>query len=148
MKIKHLDHINMTVHNFKASADWYQRVFGFEIVEEGVQDGRPWGIIKSGEAMLCMYESPSRSFDNRFELAENGRHGVSHFAFRIQDRKAWTDTVAEQKLEILYDGEVVWPGSTSWYLADPTGYEIEVALWKNDTISLAPLDAKRAKNAS
>ncbi len=135
MQIKHLDHINMTVQNFKASADWYQRVFGFEVVEEGVQDCRPWGIIKSGEAMLCMYESPARSFDNRFDLAKRGRHGVSHFAFRIQDRKAWTDTVAEQKLEILYDGEIVWPGSSSWYLVDPTGYEIEVALWKNDTIS-------------
>ena len=144
MKIKHLDHINMTVNNFQESADWYQRVFGFEVVEEGVQNGRPWGIVRSGEALLCMYESPGRSFDDRFQLADQGRHGVSHFAFRIEDKETWLRTIAEQEVTVLYDGEIVWPASTSWYIKDPTGYEIEVAHWKNDTISLQPPSASAA----
>lgn len=139
MRIKHLDHINMTVNSFQESASWYQRVFGFEVVETGVQEGRPWGIIRSGEALLCMYEAPDRSFADRFELGKQGRHGVSHFAFRIEDQEAWTATIKSEALEILYDGAVVWPSSTSWYLVDPTGYEIEVAHWKDDQISLTPI---------
>ncbi len=138
MKIKHLDHINMTVHNFRESADWYRRVFGFELVEEGLQDGRPWGIIRSGEAMLCMYESPGRTFKDRFALAKSKRHGVSHFAFRIEDKAAWDGTIESEGIEILYGGIVEWPHSTSWYVKDPTGYEIEVALWDHDTVALTP----------
>ncbi len=144
MKIKHLDHINMTVDSFSESAAWYKRVFGFEVVEEGVQEGHPWGILRSGDALLCIYESPGRVFANRFELAEQKRHGVSHFAFRIQDEEAWTKTIAAEEIEILYGGEVVWQSSTSWYLVDPTGYEIEVALWKNDKISLTAGSARAA----
>ena len=147
MRIKHLDHINMTVRNFRESVHWYQRVFGFALVEEGVQEGRPWGIIRSGDALLCLYEAPDRIFANRFELAEQERHGVSHFAFRIEDEEAWLATVEAESLDILYDGAVVWPHSTSWYLKDPTGYEIEVARWKDDKISLTPLRAKGSAQA-
>jgi catechol-2,3-dioxygenase len=145
MKIKHLDHINMTVNSFQESASWYKRVFGFEIVEEGVQNGQPWGVLRSGDALLCIYQAPGRSLNNRFELADLRRHGVSHFAFRIQDEQIWNDTIAAQNLEILYDGEVLWTNSKSWYLKDPTGYEIEVALWKNDEIALNPPAASAAQ---
>lgn len=137
MQIKQLDHINMTVDNLEESKSWYQRVFGFEVVESGSQGGHPWCIIRSGDAMLAMYESPGRSFDDRFELAKAKLHGVSHFAFRIQDLESWTRTIASEKLEIHYGGAVEWPNSTSWYVSDPTGYEIEVALWKNDEIGFS-----------
>lgn len=39
MKVRHLDHINMTVDDFVETVDWYGRVFGFELVEEAVTEG-------------------------------------------------------------------------------------------------------------
>ncbi len=35
--------------------------------------------------------------------------------------------------EALQDG-VRWPHSLAWYVKDPTGYEIEVALWNDDEV--------------
>jgi len=30
---------------------------------------------------------------------------------------------------------IQWPHSLAWYINDPTGWEIEVVYWENDTIS-------------
>ena len=35
MKVKHLDHLNLSVASFEKTSDWYQRVFGFAVVESG-----------------------------------------------------------------------------------------------------------------
>ena len=32
------------------------------------------------------------------------------------------------------EGAVAWPHATAWYVLDPTGYEIEVALWDDDVV--------------
>ena len=126
MHVKMLDHLNMTVSSLPRTVDWYARVFGFELVEEGSHRGRPWGIIRSADAMLCIYEDPDRGSP---ELSEHASHGVAHFGLRIDDRPSWEATVARESVEVLYDGPVRWAHSTSWYVEDPNGYEIEVALW-------------------
>lgn len=140
MKVRHLDHINMTVDDFVETVDWYGRVFGFELVEEAVTEGIRWGVIRSGEALLCIYEDPAREHLDRFELADKGLHGMAHFGLRITDADEWLETVDREGLEVLYGGEVAWPHSTSWYLTDPTGYEIEVALWDRDRIAFDPIE--------
>jgi len=133
MNVKHLDHLNLSVHSFKEAADWYRRVFGFEVVESGVWKGQPWGVLKSGEAMLCAYESPERKFADGDKLKSSHLHGVNHFALRITDRNEWCRTVARENVHVEYGGPVAWPHSTSWYVRDPTGYEIEVVSWNDDT---------------
>ena len=56
--VKHLDHLNMTVTDLAESLDWYRRVLDFEKVEDGLYQGHPWASIRSGDAMLCLYERP------------------------------------------------------------------------------------------
>jgi catechol 2,3-dioxygenase-like lactoylglutathione lyase family enzyme len=123
-----LDHLNLTVKNFAESVAWYGRVFGFELVEEGMDDDGPWGILRSGDSMLCIYESPKRTL-----LEDDGEsgayHQIYHFGLRITDRKAWEETVKKENLETYYGSPVRYPHSQSWYITDPTGYMIEVALW-------------------
>jgi catechol 2,3-dioxygenase-like lactoylglutathione lyase family enzyme len=131
MAVKHLDHLNMTVASLAESADWYGRVFGFERVEGGVYDGVPWAILRSGEALLCLYEHP----DYRVPRDGERLHGLNHFGLRIQDRAAWEETVRREGVEVLYGGEVRWPHSRAWYVVDPTGYEIEVACWDQDRVA-------------
>lgn len=65
---------------------------------------------------------------------------MAHFGLRITDADEWLETVDREGLEVLYGGEVAWPHSTSWYLTDPTGYEIEVALWDRDRIAFDPIE--------
>ncbi len=135
MQVKHLDHLNMSVTSFADTADWYRRVFDFEIVEEGVQDGKPWGVIRSGEALLCIYEHPGLEKLDRFQMGDRGLHFLAHYGLRITDKREWLATVERESLTILYDGPIRWPHATAWYILDPTGWEIEVALWDDDQVT-------------
>ena len=134
MQVKHIDHLNLTVNDFSDTCDWYSRVFGFSLVEEGIRNGRKWGILRSGEALLCVYENPKRTFLTGDELESKELHGVNHFSLRINDRKTWEETVAKQNIAVQFGGAYEYPNSSSWYINDPTGYEIEVVLWKEDKI--------------
>lgn len=137
-----LDHVNLSVRDLGESVAWYGRVFGFAPVEEGVGDGTPWAILRSGEgrgdALLCLYHHPEYAFVDPEEADARGLHGVRHVGFRIADERAWRATVARENLEAE---ELRYPHSTSWYLTDPTGYWIEVALWDGDRVAF---DAARA----
>src|SRR5438477_3123794 len=135
MSVRHLDHVNMSVRNLDESVDWYRRVFGFEKVEGGLYDGRPWAIVKSGEALLCLYEHPERKEP---DPEVHGHHAASHFGIRIDGREEWEATVAREHVPVQYGGAFRWPHSTSWYVSDPTGHEIEVALWDDDVVRFGP----------
>jgi catechol 2,3-dioxygenase-like lactoylglutathione lyase family enzyme len=138
MKVKHLDHVNLSVRSFDESADWYRRLFGFRVVEEEVTDGVRWGVLRSGDAMLCIYEHPEREFADRFDLGKRKLHGLAHFALRITDAEEWEGAARREDVPINYGGEVSWPNSRSWYVNDPTGYEIEVVCWNGDAVRFAP----------
>ncbi len=132
--VKHLDHLNLTVRDLAQSEAWYGRVFGFRRVDGGVWDGVRWAILRAGDALLCMYEYPEHTLEPNRARREAGRHGLNHFGLRITDPAAWEATVAREGLELLYGGPVRWPHSTAWYVADPTGYELEVACWSGDVV--------------
>jgi len=127
--VKHLDHLNMSVASFDESATWYGRVFGFEVVERGVQNGRPWGVLRAGDALLCIYEQPDLA---PADDDDGKRHAIYHFGLRITDANAWRRTIDEERLTVRYGGPIDWPHSTSWYVTDPSGHEIEVAAWHDD----------------
>ena len=135
MLVKHLDHLNLSVRNFAETAHWYHRVLGFEVVERGEHRGRPWGVLKSGQAMLCAYEDPDRVALIGDDLRVKALHGINHFAIRIADRSGWEKIVQLEGLKVEYGGAYKWPHSVSWYISDPTGYSIEVVSWNGDEIA-------------
>jgi catechol 2,3-dioxygenase-like lactoylglutathione lyase family enzyme len=126
--VKHLDHLNMSVADLEATTAFYQGLFGFETVEAGVWRGKPWRILKAGEALLCLYQ-----FDRNAPDASDA-HRLSHFALRITDSEAFKARAAELGVPINYGGKVEWPYSDAYYVNDPTGYEIEVVHWHDDEV--------------
>lgn len=127
-----LDHLNLTVQDFEESVSWYANIFGFRLVERGMDEEGPWGILRNGDSMLCIYESPKRSApeadnDERF-------HKIYHFGLRIRDREDWERKAKEYSLPTYYGSPVRYPHSTSWYVTDPSGHMIEVALWDEDQV--------------
>ncbi|MEE2750373.1 MAG: VOC family protein [Myxococcota bacterium] len=136
MYVKQLDHLNLTVANLEETIRFYNVVFGFEVVEEGAREEGPWAIIRSGDALLCIFES-NRLPPARFRQDGQEQHVIYHFGFRLTDREGWLNKVEEHQLELLHGGEQVYPHSSSWYVLDPTGYTIELVLWKEDEISFA-----------
>jgi len=138
MTIKHLDHLNLTVADIDDTIAWYGAVFGFEVVQRGIRNEGPWAILKSGDAMLCVYQHAERTNPARFPHDDQHRHVIYHFGFRITDREAWLAKVDAHDIVLEYGGAVSYPHSTSWYLSDPTGYGIEVALWNDDVVRFDP----------
>ncbi|HXX92776.1 MAG TPA: VOC family protein [Planctomycetota bacterium] len=135
MDVAGFDHVNLTVRDFEESVAWYRRLFRFELVEEGVRDGVRWGILRSGggrgSAMLCIYERPDFRGADPELLGSLRLHGIRHFGLRVDDGARWRALLERERIQT----EVArWPHSTSWYLSDPTGHEIEVACWKEGQV--------------
>lgn len=130
-----LDHLNLSVRDLDESIAWYARVFGFARVEDGVRDGTRWAILRAGEgageAMLCLYHQPGFRFLENDELVRHGVHGIRHPGFRITDEARWREILEREPLACE---EVAYPHSRSWYVSDPTGYEIEVVRWEDDRV--------------
>lgn len=125
-----LDHVNFTVKNFKESVEWYKKVFNFELVEQGRgSNNQKWGILKNGDSMLAISEYPNRTTESCSQ-----HHKIYHFGLRLNNRDRWLKTIEDHQLKIYYGGAVQYPYSESWYVADPTGNEIEVSIWQNNIV--------------
>ena len=68
-------------------------------------------------------------------MKKKGLHYLAHFGLRITNKESWENIITTEGLPLLYDGVIQWPHSLAWYITDPTGWEIEVVYWENDTIS-------------
>ena len=135
MLVSNLDHLNLSVRNFEETVHWYNKIFAFNLVEQGVQDGMPWGVIRCNDAMLCIYEAQDLFLPSKLEMKKKGLHYLAHFGLRITDKESWENIITRENLPLLYDGVIQWPHSLAWYINDPTDWEIEVVYWENDTIS-------------
>ena len=136
MSVTNLDHVNLSVHDFDESVAWYGRIFGFELVEDEVNEhGVRWGVLRRNDAMLCIYHHPEAEHTDGWTLRDRGVHSVAHFGLRVRDRKQWEAVVEREGVEVNFGGARKWPHSTAWYVADPTGWEIEVVYWDDDTIA-------------
>lgn len=133
-----LDHLNLTVRDLEETIAWYARVFGFAVVERGVDAQGPWAILRNGEGMLCVYERAARAAPRSTPAAE-AFHLVNHFGLRLPpaDRARWERVLREEGLATFHGSPLRYPRSTSWYVKDPTGHMIEVAVWDDDRVSFA-----------
>jgi hypothetical protein len=50
------------------------------------------------------------------------------------NRGSWEEILERENLRTYYGSRVAYPHSVSWYIKDPTGYMIEVALWNDDQV--------------
>ena len=138
--VSNLDHLNLTVRDLAESLRFYSDLFGFEPVERfdpTSGDPYPWVIVRSGEAMLCLYEHPNLATAPRYPEAPIVQE-VRHFALRIRDGAAFARLVQERRLPLVFGEPIRWPHSTSYYIEDPTGHQIEVVAWDDDTICFPP----------
>ncbi len=102
-------------------------------MEKGVdREGHKWGILQSGETMLAITEYPERKW-----YCGEDYHQTYHFGLRLLDKGEWQQKIKELKLETFYSSPIPYQHSTSWYVKDPTGNEIEVAVWHNNEVKFS-----------
>ena len=85
--------------------------------------------------MLCIYEALDSFLLSKLEMKKKGLHYLAHVGLRITDKESWENIITRGSLSLLYDGVIQWSHSLAWYINDPTGREIEVVYWENDTIN-------------
>lgn len=134
-QIVSIDHINLSVNSFAESAQWYKQLFGFEIVEQGLYEGEPWGVLKSADSMLCIYEEKNQRAASWG--SDTGRHRIYHFGLRVAERSQWEELIKEFRVQTHNSSPVSYPFSYSWYIYDPSGHEIEVTCWKDNEIKFS-----------
>ena len=140
MKIK-LDHINLTVSNLAESVDWYEKVFGFKLVERGVSSEEvPWAIVAQNDFMICMTEDKDR--ESAAKQDRQGHHQIYHFGVRVSDMNSWQNKIETYHLSLLYGGVIEYPYSKSWYIEDPNGHEIEVSYSGDQALSFPGVPSK------
>lgn len=123
-------HIALTVRDMEASAEWYQRVFGWIVLRRYGPDeaGTPRILLydpASGFALgLCQPEDGSRDdFDYR-------RTGLDHFAFGVADDAALHEWMAHlDGLGIAHSGVTDLGIGSFVAFNDPDGIQFE--LWAN-----------------
>ncbi len=95
---------------------FYNELFGFKIRKDQPEQNSK--IIGNDEVKLCLYETVG------FERYE--KKGFHHFGLYIENFEEAVDKCKELGIEIYYGGPVKWESSTSIYIVDPNGYEIEL----------------------
>ena len=123
LNFKGYDHININVKNLESSVEFYQKVFGFEVKEQGENGfGKPYKIIGlSNQGFLCLYQNP--------EKIEHSR--VNHIGVHVDNLHESISQLKSLDIEIVpygdEDGLVSYPQSHSLYIKDPDGNEIELS---------------------
>ena len=120
LKAASMDHVNMSVQNLEKSVIFYKNLFGFEVRKEDNSPNKldvPSKIIGNDSIKLCLYENPQMSPDG----------GIAHFGFHVSNFDQIMEKCKELNVKVLYGGPVEFEKSTSVYIKDPSGYDIELS---------------------
>jgi glyoxylase I family protein len=125
-----VSHIALTVPDMRASADWYERVLGFDFVREFQVPPGDAGIPRilllhqpSG-LLLSLCRHPDRTGD----AFDPRRTGLDHIAFEVADRAELTSWTAHLDALGVGHSPVRDLGHASFVsVEDPDGVQIE--LW-------------------
>lgn len=111
-----IDHLNLEVRNLAETVKFYSDLFGFEVRKEQPEQNSK--IIGNDKIKLCLYEVAG------FEKYQPV--GFHHLGINVENFDEVIAKCEEMNIEILYGHAVEWEKSSSVYIVDPNGYEIEL----------------------
>ncbi|MGZ3687245.1 MAG: VOC family protein [Bdellovibrionota bacterium] len=126
-KVTSVDHLSVSVSDFKKSKEFYGRVLkflGFQILDE-FEDAIGW---TNGKTRLWISAADSRGKKHRYRFGDIGFH---HYAFRLGSKKQVDEL---QKFLKEMGAKVVDPAGEYYknyygvYFEDPDGMELE-GMW-------------------
>ena len=112
-----IDHLNLDVKNLDQTVEFYNKLFGFTILKEQPEENSK--IIGNENVKLCLYQKDG------FDYFE--KNGFNHFGLHIKNFEDVMQKCKELGLEVYDGGPIEWESSSSIYIKDPNGYEIELA---------------------
>jgi len=125
IRVSAIDHVNLQVTDLDASIDFYRRVFGFKVLEDGRRNPPGgWAIVGLPGAVylaLGVTKDPSPAQGKR----------IAHFGLVIEDASSTLEQLKQEGVTVVPRGpggsEILpYPRSQSIYIKDPDGHEIEL----------------------
>lgn len=119
-------HVGLNVTDIERSRDFYTRVFGFDVLGEGKEEGREHAFLGSeGQLILTLWKQSGEAF--RKDTA-----GLHHLSFQVETveevRRAEAD-LREIAVDFAYDGVVPHgegAASGGIFFHDPDGIRLEI----------------------
>lgn len=125
IRVSAIDHVNLQVADLDASIDFYRRIFGFRVLEDGrrIPPGG-WAIIGIPGA-VCLALGVTK------ELSQAQGKRIIHFGLVIDDAQTTLKRLKQEGVTIVPRGPggsaiLPYPRSESIYIRDPDGHEIEL----------------------
>ena len=118
-----VEHVNISVADARASAAFYERVFGWHSRWEGPALGGGRTIhVGTDESYLAVYEPPRTSGDEWRQ--QDDRTGLNHIGVVVDDPASIAERLDAEGVETFH--HMAYEPGERFYFNDPDGIEIEV----------------------
>jgi catechol 2,3-dioxygenase-like lactoylglutathione lyase family enzyme len=125
-RVRHIDHVALTVKNLEGSVAWYREVLGLERRHENVW-GRVPAMMYAGETGVALF--PASTPNPRPGPERRDSTIMRHLAFQV-DGDNFVRAQAELRgrgIPFTFEDHQI---AHSIYLNDPDGYEIELTTYE------------------
>jgi catechol 2,3-dioxygenase-like lactoylglutathione lyase family enzyme len=117
------DHIHLRSPDPEATAAWYERMFGAEVIRTR-QDGQPRIDFKLGGATFFI--APVTKGDGVNPPPATPYQGLDHFGLNVQNIEAVVAELKQKGAEFTMELNPIRPGVTICFVRGPEGVSIEV----------------------
>ncbi len=127
--INGINHVAISVKDFEESIAWYNRVFGFEVIDRSEIPGTGIRVSHMQGAgfqleIFCAPDSKPLPEDRRVPNLDLLTQGNKHFSFGVKDAHKAKDDMEAMGVDIAFVAEV--DGTYGVFIRDNTGNLIEI----------------------
>ncbi len=117
------DHIHLRTPDAEATAQWFERMFGAEIIRS-TQQGAPRIDIKLGGAFIFL--APVKAGDGVNPPPVTPYQGLDHFGLKVSNLDDVAADLKAKGVEFTMEPNVPRPGIKICFLRGPQGISIEL----------------------
>ena len=138
-----IDHVHLYAADLEATAEWYRRVLGAQVLRSRQSDGRIRTDLLIGELTLYLGDAMKLEKSLGWQLNEatpSPRYGLDHFGLSVDDLDAAAQELSALGAKITYGPKTLRPGAACLFIEAPDGVTIEV-LVRDRAIDAVPVEA-------
>ena len=129
IKINGINHVAISVADFEESIGWYERVFGFSVIDRSEIPGTGIHVSHMQGAgfvleIFCAPDAKVLPEERKVPNLDLLTQGNKHFSFGVKDAHKAKDELAAMGVEIAMIAEV--DGTYGVFIRDNTGNLIEI----------------------
>ncbi|MFA6267240.1 MAG: VOC family protein [Pseudolabrys sp.] len=117
------DHVHLRTPDIEATAQWFERIFGAQIIRS-MQQGAPRVDIKLGGAFIFL--APVKAGDGVNPPPATPYQGLDHFGLKVSDLDKVVADLKAKGVEFTMEPNVPRPGIKICFIRGPQGISIEL----------------------